>query len=319
MARRKKGNPVHGWLILDKPSGVGSTPLVGKTKWALNAQKCGHAGTLDPLATGVLAMALGEATKTVQYVMDGDKSYRFTVRWGGATNTDDAEGEVIETSENRPTRTQIEAALPQFIGEIQQIPPAYSAIKINGERAYALARKGETPELSARPIRMNDLRLVEQPDPDTAIFEMTCGKGGYVRAIGRDLGQSLGCLGHITQLRRTRTGPFTLEHAISLEFLEEMRHTPGSDARLISVATGLDGVPALAVTEAQAALLRNGREVPVAVSGLEYGTTAWAALHGVPVAIGRIKGGLLHPDRVLLMPDAEGNETCLSLPNANRN
>ena len=307
MARRRKGNPVHGWLILDKPSGIGSTPLVGKTKWALQAQKCGHAGTLDPLATGVLAMALGEATKTVQYVMDGDKSYRFTVRWGTATNTDDSEGEPTETSDERPTREQIEAAIPQFIGTIQQVPPAYSAIKINGERSYALARKGETPELSARPIRMDDLHLIEQPDADTAIFEMTCGKGGYVRAIGRDLGQSLGCFGHITQLRRTRTGPFTLEDAISLETLEEMRHTPVSGARLISVATGLDGVPALAVTEAQANQLRNGQAVPAAVSGLEYGSTAWASRNGVPVAIGQIKGGLLHPERVLLMPDAEGN------------
>jgi len=209
MARRRKGNPIHGWLILDKPSGIGSTPLVGKAKWALQAQKCGHAGTLDPLATGVLALAFGEATKTVQYVMDGDKSYRFTVRWGIATNTDDAEGEATDTSDIRPTREQIEAAIPQFIGEIQQIPPAYSAIKINGERSYALARKGETPELSARPIRMDALALIKQPDADHAIFEMTCGKGGYVRAIGRDLGHSLGCLGHITQLRRTRTGPFT--------------------------------------------------------------------------------------------------------------
>ena len=307
MARRKKGNPVHGWLILDKPSGIGSTPLVGKAKWALQAQKCGHAGTLDPLATGVLALAFGEATKTVQYVMDGDKAYRFTVHWGIATNTDDAEGEPTEASDARPTREQIEAAIPQFLGTIQQIPPAYSAIKIDGQRSYALARKGETPELSARPIRIHDLRLIEQPDPDHAIFEMTCGKGGYVRAIGRDLGQSLGCFGHISQLRRTRTGPFTLEDSISLENLEEMRDTPVSGARLISVATGLDGVPALAVTEAQANQLRNGQAVPAAVSGLDYGTTAWASLSGVPVAIGQVRGGLLHPERVLLMTDAVGS------------
>ena len=307
MARRRKGNPVHGWLILDKPSGIGSTPLVGKAKWALQAQKCGHAGTLDPLATGVLALAFGEATKTVQYVMDGDKSYRFTVRWGIATNTDDSEGEPVNTSDERPTREQIEAAIPQFIGTIQQVPPAYSAIKINGERSYALARKGEEVALSARPIRMDDLRLIDQPDADTAIFEMTCGKGGYVRAIGRDLGQNLGCFGHITQLRRTRTGPFTLEDAISLENLEEMRDTPVSGARLISVATGLDGVPALAVTEAQANQLRNGQAVSAAVSGLDYGTTAWASLDGVPVAIGQVKGGLLHPERVLLLNDAVGN------------
>ncbi|MCL4144403.1 UNVERIFIED_CONTAM: hypothetical protein GTU68_031770 [Idotea baltica] len=307
MARRKKGNPVHGWLVIDKPSGIGSTPLVGKAKWALQAQKCGHAGTLDPLATGVLALAFGEATKTVPYVMEGDKQYRFTVRWGIATNTDDSEGEATQTSDLRPTRAQIEAALPQFIGEIPQIPPAYSAIKIDGQRSYALARKGETPEHAARPIRMDDLRLIEQPDADSAIFEMTCGKGGYVRAIGRDIGQTLGCFGHITQLRRLRTGPFTLEQAISLETLEEMRHTPHSCARLTSVATGLDGVPALAITEAQAQQLRNGQAVPAAGSGLDYGTTAWASLNGTPIAIGSVKGGLLHPERVLLMPDAEGN------------
>ena len=301
MARRKKGNPVHGWLILDKPSGIGSTPLVGKAKWALRAQKCGHAGTLDPLATGVLALAFGEATKTVPYVMQGDKSYRFTVRWGIATNTDDSEGEPVSTSDARPSDAQIEAAIPAFIGEIQQVPPAYSAIKINGVRSYALARQGESPDLAARPIRMDALALVERPDPDHAIFEMTCGKGGYVRAIARDLGQTLGCYGHVTQLRRTRTGPFTLKDAISLETLEEMRHTPGSCARLTSVATGLDGVPALAVSEAQASQLRNGQAVSAAVSGLDYGTVAWASLDGVPVAIGQVRAGLLHPERVLLL------------------
>ena len=307
MARRKKGNPVHGWLILDKPSGIGSTPLVGKAKWALRAQKCGHAGTLDPLATGVLALAFGEATKTVSYVMDGDKSYRFTVRWGIATNTDDSEGEPVATSDARPNAKQIQRAIPNFIGEIRQVPPAYSAIKIDGKRSYALARAGETPELSARPIRMDALCLIEQPDADTAVFEMTCGKGGYVRAIARDLGETLGCYGHVTQLRRTRTGPFTLNDAISLETLEEMRHTPGSCARLTSVATGLDGVPALAVTEAQASQLRHGQAIPAAVSGLDYGTVAWASLAGVPVAIGQVRAGWLHPERVLLLTGAEGN------------
>ena len=307
MARKRKGNPIHGWLILDKPSGIGSTPLVGKAKWALRAQKCGHAGTLDPLATGVLALAFGEATKTVPYVMDGDKQYRFTVRWGIATNTDDSEGEATQTSEDRPSDVQIEGVLSRFIGDIEQIPPAYSAIKIDGQRAYALARKGEIPEMSARPIRMDALTLIARPDRDHAVFEMTCGKGGYVRAIGRDLGEALGCYGHISQLRRLRTGPFTLEHAISLDTLEKMRDTPHSCARLTSVATGLDGVPALAVTEAQANQLRHGQAVPAAVSGLDYGTTAWASFEGTPVAIGSVKVGLLHPERVLLMPDAEGN------------
>lgn len=306
MARRRKGNPVHGWLVIDKPSGIGSTQVVGKAKWALQAQKCGHAGTLDPLATGALAIAFGEATKTVPYVMEGDKQYRFTVRWGIATNTDDAEGEPVATSEARPTREKIEAALPGFLGEIMQIPPAYSAIKVDGERSYALARKGESPDLAARPIRMDALTLIGHTG-DEATFEMTCGKGGYVRAIARDLGETLGCFGHVTQLRRLRTGPFGLERAISLETLEQMRHKPASCARLISVATGLDGVPALAVTEAQASRLRNGNEVPVAVPGLDYGSTAWASLNGVPVAIGQVKAGFLHPARVFNMPDADGD------------
>ena len=306
MARRRKGRAVHGWLAIDKPSGIGSTPVVGKARWALDAQKAGHAGTLDPMASGVLAIAFGEATKTVPYVMAGPKTYRFTVRWGSATNTDDAEGETVAVSDARPARAEIEAALPALRGEIMQVPPAYSAIKVDGRRAYALARDGESPDLAARPIRIQALDLLDCPSPDEAVFAMTCGKGGYVRSVGRDLGAALGCLGHVTQLRRTATGPFTEADAISLETLEQMRDTAGSCARLIAVATGLDGVPALAVTAAQAALLRNGGAVPAAGCDLAEGATAWASLNGVPVAIGTFRGGSLHPARVLNLTGADG-------------
>ncbi|RMD92040.1 MAG: tRNA pseudouridine(55) synthase TruB, partial [Alphaproteobacteria bacterium] len=198
MARRRKGRDISGWLVVDKPAGLTSTAVVNKVRWALQAQKAGHAGTLDPLATGVLAVALGEATKTVPYVTDALKCYRFTVRWGEATNTDDAEGEVIARSDRRPTAEEIEAALPAFRGEIMQVPPQFSAVKIDGERAYALAREGQTPELAARPLWVESLELVEQPDEDHAVFEMVCGKGGYVRAIARDLGEALGTHGHVT-------------------------------------------------------------------------------------------------------------------------
>ncbi|MEO1303302.1 MAG: tRNA pseudouridine(55) synthase TruB, partial [Myxococcota bacterium] len=245
---RKKGRPVHGWLVIDKPEGVGSTQVVGKARWALQAQKAGHAGTLDPLATGVLAIAFGEATKTVGYAMDALKCYRFTVQWGEGRDSDDREGAVTATSTNRPTRQAIEALLPNFQGEVMQRPPSYSAIKVGGERAYDLARDGETVELEARPIWIDSLTLVEMPDADHAVFEMVCGKGGYVRAVARDLGERLGCFGHVAALRRVWSGPFTLEHAISFEKLDELRDTERAEEHLLPVSTALDDIPALAVT-----------------------------------------------------------------------
>ena len=306
MPRRKKGRPIDGWLVIDKPQGVGSTDVVSKARWALQAQKAGHSGTLDPLATGVLAIAFGEATKTIPYAQEGAKTYRFTVRWGAATTTDDAEGQVVADSEARPAREAIEAALSEFEGVVMQRPPAYSAIKVDGERAYDLAREGAAPELEARPIRIDRLTLIGSPSADESVFEMVCGKGGYVRAVARDLGEKLGCLGHVTALRRLRSGPFHLEQAISFEMLDAMRDRSASDLRLLPVATGLDDIPALAVDGGTAARIRQGQAAPVigALAGrdLSYGDAVWASLEGVPVAVGQYRAGSFQPTRVFAPP-----------------
>ena len=217
MGRRKKGSPVHGWVILDKPQGMTSTQAVAAVRRIFDAQKAGHAGTLDPLATGILAVALGEATETVPYVQDAQKEYRFTARWGEARDSDDAEGKVTGTSPMRPSRDEIEALLPRFTGTLTQVPPAYSAIKVQGERAYDLARDGEVVTLEPRTVQVAEAKLLGVPDPDHAEFEIRCGKGTYVRAIARDLGRQLGCLGHIAALRRTRVGPFAEAEAVTLE------------------------------------------------------------------------------------------------------
>ena len=220
---RKKGRDISGWLVVDKPAGPTSTAVVNKVRWALGAKKAGHAGTLDPDATGVLAIALGEATKTVPYITDALKAYVFTIRFGAATNTDDAEGEVIDTSEARPSDDEIKTALGSFVGEIMQVPPQFSAVKIDGERAYKRARDGEDVELQARPLWVEELVLIDRPDPDHAVLEMVCGKGGYVRAIARDLGRMLGCLGHVRELRRTWSGPFEAEAGITLDEVDRLR------------------------------------------------------------------------------------------------
>ncbi|MBL3566131.1 tRNA pseudouridine(55) synthase TruB, partial [Rhodovulum sulfidophilum] len=217
MGRSRKGRDISGWLVVDKPEGLTSTAVVNKVRWAFNAKKAGHAGTLDPAATGVLAVALGEATKTVPFVTDALKAYRFTMRFGAVTNTDDAEGEVIATSEKRPSDDEIHAALPAFIGDIEQVPPQFSAVKIDGERAYALARAGEEVEIAARPLYVESLEMVERPDADHAVLEMICGKGGYVRSIARDLGQALGCHGHVVSLRRVWAGPFEIEDGVTFD------------------------------------------------------------------------------------------------------
>ncbi len=217
MARRKKGQPINGWLILDKPLGLTSTQALARVKRLFDAQKAGHAGTLDPLATGVLPIAFGEATKTVSFAVDGEKSYAFAVRWGAETTTDDAEGEVTQRSDKRPGEGEILALLPQFTGEIMQVPPQFSAVKIDGDRAYDLARDGEQVVLHARPVQIAALRLIDMPNADTAVFEADCGKGTYVRAIARDMGRALGCYGHVIELRRTRVGPFEEGDAWSIE------------------------------------------------------------------------------------------------------
>ena len=297
MARKHKGSKVDGWVVIDKPAGVTSVQALSKARWAFRAGKAGHAGTLDPLATGVLAIAFGEATKTVALAQEGLKTYRFTIRLGQATATDDAEGEVIAESDLRPTDAEIAAALPAYVGEIEQVPPRYSAVKVGGARAYDLAREGVETDLAPRPLHVESLRLVARPDQDHADLELVCGKGGYVRAIARDLGRDLKCHAHVTSLRRIASGGFNLEHAISFEMLDEIRHMGGSE-HLLPVSTGLDDIPALAVTAAAAARLREGQAVPVPARDLDYGDVAWASLDGLPVAIGTFKAGLLHPDRV---------------------
>jgi tRNA pseudouridine55 synthase len=297
MARNRRGRPVHGWLILDKPAGVTSAHAVARAKRTLDAAKAGHAGTLDPAATGLLALAFGEATKTVPFIADAAKRYRFTVRWGAATTTDDAEGATIATSDARPDRAAIEAALPAFTGDILQVPPQVSAVKVGGERAYALARAGETPDLAPRPLHVARLALVAMPDADTASFEMTCGKGGYVRSIARDLGAALGCLGHVAALRRLATGPFDLEGAASWDDLA----APDLAGRILPLEAALAGVPELACPPALAPRLLNGNPMPLPGAGLAEGATAWASRDGVPLALGTWHAGALHPSRVFVL------------------
>lgn len=305
MARRPKGQKVDGWIVLDKPVGMTSTEAVARVKRLFDAQKAGHAGTLDPLASGSLPIALGEATKTVAFVMDGRKVYRFEVRWGAETTTDDTEGAVVANSDSRPDEAAIRAILPDFTGAISQTPPQFSAIKIAGARAYDLARSGEVVDLQPRDIVVHSLDLVGVPDPHTAVFEAECGKGTYVRALARDMGRRLGCHGHVVKLRRLVVGPFGEDGMISLEMLEELGHKAaasggaGAAAALHSVATALDGIPALVMTEGDAARLKRGqavilrgRDAPV-FSGLAY-----AVIGGVPVALGEVEMGAFNPKRV---------------------
>lgn len=294
----RKGRNISGWLVVDKPAGMTSAAVVNKVRWAFNARKAGHAGTLDPDATGVLAIALGEATKTVNFVADALKAYAFTVRLGEATNTDDAEGEVIATSADRPTDEAIKDHLGQFVGDIQQVPPKFSAVKIDGQRAYKLARDGEDVELSARPLWVEDLVLTGRPDPDHVDLEMTCGKGGYVRAIARDLGASLGCYGHVRQLRRIWSGPFDVKDAVTLDQIEELARSEEIDDLLLPLETGLADLPELRCTPAGATRLRNGNPGMVLASDVEYGDEAWASFDGQAVAVGIYKAGELHPNRV---------------------
>ncbi len=303
---------VHGWLVLDKPVGMTSTHAVSVVKRLFQAKRVGHAGTLDPLASGLLPIALGEATKTVMYVMDGRKHYRFTVRWGEERDTDDAEGRVVATSEARPSAEAIRAALPQFIGTIEQVPPQFSAIKIEGERAYDIAREGAAVVLKPRTIEMHRLELVGQPDPDHAEFVAECGKGAYVRAIARDLGRALGCYGHVSALRRTAVGPFAESDMIPLAQVEALcdRAAVGeanlADA-LMPVATALDDIPALAVSRADAArlqrghaVLMRGRDAPI-VRGTVYVTVA-----GQLLALAELDRGEIVPKRVFNLAGLQG-------------
>jgi tRNA pseudouridine55 synthase len=298
MSRRKKGDKVDGWVVLDKPLGLGSTPAVGRVRRLFGAQKAGHGGTLDPLATGVLPIALGEATKTVPWVMDGRKEYRFTLRFGEARSTEDAEGEVTAESAVRPTNSAILAALGAFLGEIEQRPPAYSALKIEGKRAYDLARAGETVELALRKVMIERLDLVARPDADHADLVVGCGKGTYIRSLGRDLALSLGTVGHLAALHRTRAGPFTESQAISLPKLEALGHIPALFGVLAPVATALDDIPALALTETQADRLRQGQPVFLPEDAPPSGTLLRAEVGSRLVALVRSDGATAKPVRV---------------------
>ena len=269
-------------------------------------QKAGHGGTLDPLASGVLPIALGEATKTVPYVMEGNKAYLFTLRWGQATATDDAEGEVIEETPLRPTAAQIEQALPGFVGTIDQVPPLYSAVKVDGSRAYDLARSAEDFELAARRVRVDSFELVATEGRDFASFRVVCGKGTYMRSLARDLGRALGTTAHIAELRRLRVGPFAEEDAISLESLEALGHSPAAFEQLLPIETALDDIPALALSEAEASRLRCGQAVSLVsridrarTEDLQNGAIVFTKSHGKPVALARYQGGDLRPVRVI--------------------
>ncbi|WP_064681600.1 tRNA pseudouridine(55) synthase TruB [Rhizobium bangladeshense] len=304
--RKPKGRPISGWLILDKPVDFGSTEAVSKLKWLYKAQKAGHAGTLDPLASGMLPIALGDATKTVPYVMDGRKIYEFTVSWGEERATDDLEGNVTQSSESRPTEQQIRDILPRYIGTISQVPPQFSAIKIAGERAYDLARDGEAVEIPSREVEIFRLTLLACPDANTAHFEVECGKGTYVRALARDFGRELGCYGHISGLRRTFVAPFQeeamvpLANLVALEAIEDMdERLAALDALLIDTCEALSALPHLVINDDQAHRLKmgnpilvRGRDAPIAES------EAYATARGRLIAIGEIGQGEFRPKRV---------------------
>ena len=306
MGRRRKGEAVSGWICLDKPYDLTSTQAVGRVRRIFNAQKAGHAGTLDPLATGVLPLALGEATKTVAYMVEADKGYRFTISWGASTTTLDREGEIIARSDVRPTPDQVKAVLHEFEGEIMQVPPIYSAIKVDGERAYDLARAGEEVELKARPVMIHGLAVGDTPDADHIELIMDCGKGAYVRSVVRDLAVRLGAEAHVSALRRTRVGAFTEARAIGLDFLEELGHKARQSEALLPVETALDDIPALAVTDEDAFRLKQGRSivlVPRQVETLRAGLapgarTVSAMCRGVMVALCEMRAGKLEPSRV---------------------
>ena len=305
--RKPRGRKLDGWLIVDKPPGLTSTDVVNRVRRAFDAQKAGHGGTLDPLATGVLPVAFGAATKTVPYVMDGTKVYRFTLRFGEARDTDDADGQVTGRSEARPSDAAIAAVLPGFRGDIMQVPPAFSAIKVAGERAYDLARAGAPPALEARPARVDRFDLVARPDADTAVFEVQSGKGVYMRSLARDLAAACGTLGHVAALRRLRVGPFAEQGAIPLDKLLRAEDTPPTSPDvLLPVATALADIPALALTEAEAFGLGHGQAISLVTlmgrippAADPDGGLARAMAGGRVIGLCRLEDGWLKPERLL--------------------
>jgi len=303
---KKERLPINGWLIVDKPKGVTSTSVTNRVRNSLNASKVGHGGTLDPMATGVLPLAFGEATKTLTYVFDGLKEYRFTIRWGESRTTDDAEGSVIGESKRRPNKKEILSKLIGFIGEIEQVPPVYSAVKIGGRRAYELARKNQSFELKPRPIKIYQFELVEIIDADHAIFRVVSGKGAYMRSLARDLALALGTVGHIAQLRRVRVGPFAEKDAISLDKVVELGHTAPANKILWPVEAALDDIPALVLVEEEARKLKCGQPVSalkitesLLLDDLKQGDVVVAMTGGKPVALACFEGNLIRPFRVL--------------------
>ena len=305
MGRKRTGLPINGWLAIDKPLNITSTAVVAMVRRFTGAAKVGHGGTLDPLASGVLPIALGEATKTVAYAMDGKKTYRWTVTWGEERSTDDAEGEAIATSDVRPSREAILAAIPQFLGDIEQVPPIYSAVKVAGKRAYDLARADQEVTLKARIVRIDRYELLEC-DAQSASFEVATGKGAYIRSLARDLARALGTVGYVSALRRTAVGPFDLTRTISLETLEQFGHSAASANIVLPVETVLDDIPALALTEDEARRLQSGQSLPVdrltdriSIPTISNGETVRAMAEGRLVALARIEDGDLRPVRVL--------------------
>ena len=322
MGRRRKGLAVSGWVVLDKPYDLGSTQAVSRVRRLYEAQKAGHAGTLDPLATGVLPIALGEATKTVPFLMDADKAYRFTVEWGSSTTTLDREGEVVARSDVRPAPEAVAEALKAFVGDIQQVPPAFSAVKVDGERAYDLAREGVAVELKARTVTIHAARVSDVPDTDHVEIEVECGKGTYVRSIVRDLAEALGACAHVSALRRTRVGPFSAESAICLENLEKLIYEGAGSEALLPVETALDDIPALAVTTEDAFKLKQGRSIvllprqvetlrplltPRTIGGQDASRTVLATSGGKATALCEMRAGRLSPTRVFHL-DADFGE-----------
>jgi tRNA pseudouridine55 synthase len=307
VSRRRKGFAIDGWLVIDKPAGPTSTDIVTHVKRAWQAQKVGHAGTLDPLATGILPVALGQATKTVAHVQDATKEYRFSLRFGEARDTDDAEGKVTATSDARPTDAAIEAALAAFRGEIMQVPPAFSAIKVAGERAYDLAREGTPPELPPRPARIDRFDLVARPDAETAEFAVASGKGVYMRSLARDLARAVGTVGHISALRRLRVGPFTEAMAVPLDKAGPPDDNAAAHGPLLAVETALADIPALALTQAEASPLHDGQAISlipllgrIPEAADPDGGLVRAIAGGRTVALARLQDGMLHPVRLLV-------------------
>ena len=300
MEKRSNKRRVDGWLLIDKPAGITSTAVVNTVKWAFSAKKAGHAGTLDPEATGLLAIALGEATKTIPYVTSGMKAYTFIVRLGQATNTDDIEGQVIASSDLRPSNEEIISALLPFIGDIKQIPPQFSAVKVDGQRAYKLARGGEELDLASRNLFVESLKFLKRIDPDYVELELICGKGGYVRSIARDLGEALGCYAHVKILRRTWSCSLNVKDAINFETLEKLAKSPILDDFLHPIELGLADLPELKCRPEEVVKLRNGNPAMVLASNLDYGEEAWVSCNGEPLAIGVYKAGEIHPSRVFV-------------------